>query len=148
MGPLGPMSASPSPKDPIRSELRGPQRTPRCAWAARWQVGREQCFSRNATKRHDLTIFASHFRDRLDLLKKVPLGVRLKSTRQRRPRIFYHTSARGPEIKNLDRGCGSVELTTAQPSLAKPGSGDADARYLPISASSINRKQSKRAPGT
>ena len=31
------------------------------AWAARWQVGREHCLSQNATKRHDLTIFASRF---------------------------------------------------------------------------------------
>ena len=44
---------------------------PRSAWAARWQVGREQhCLSRNATKRHDLAIFASHFRDRVHLFKK------------------------------------------------------------------------------
>ena len=46
--------------------------------------------SRNATKRHgDLAIFASHFRDRVDLSKnkkKLPLVVRLKSTRRWRPR--------------------------------------------------------------
>ena len=78
---------------------------PRSAWTARWQVGREHCLSRNATKRHDLTIFASHFRDRVHLQKKLPIGARLISTRRRPPRTFYHISARGPEIKNLDRGC-------------------------------------------
>ena len=30
-----------SPKDSIRSELRGPQRARRSAWATRWQVGRK-----------------------------------------------------------------------------------------------------------
>ena len=38
--------------------------------------------------------------------KKVPLGIRLKSARRRRTRLFYHTSARGPEAKFLVRGCG------------------------------------------
>ena len=40
----------------------------------------------------------------------MPLGVRLISTRKRQktPTFFYHTSARGPEIKNLDRGCAEV----------------------------------------
>ena len=37
--------------------------------------------------------------------KKVPLGIRLKSTRRRRTRLFYQTSARGPEAKFLVRGC-------------------------------------------
>ena len=86
-----------------------PATRPARFWEARWQVGREQhCLSRNATKRHDLTIFASHFRGRVGLKKKVPLGVRLKSTRRRRPRFFCHTSSRGPEIKILDRGCAMV----------------------------------------
>ena len=36
----------------------------------------------------------------------MPLGVRLKSTRRKLPRLFCQTSARrGPEIKNLRRGC-------------------------------------------
>ena len=34
------------------------------------QVSREHCLSRNATKPHDSPIFASHFRDRVDLKKK------------------------------------------------------------------------------
>ena len=37
--------------------------------------------------------------------KKMPLGVRLKSTRRSEPRGFFKTKFRGPEIKNLDRGC-------------------------------------------
>ena len=43
------------------------------------------------TKRHKtprFDNFASHFRDRVHLLKKVPLGVRLISTRRRPPRFF------------------------------------------------------------
>ena len=37
--------------------------------------------------------------------KKVLYGVRLKSTRRSEPRGFVKTKFRGPEIKNLDRGC-------------------------------------------
>ena len=77
--------------------------------------------SRNGTKRHDLTIFASHFRDRVHLTK-VPLGVRLISTRRRPPRVFYHTSANVPEEKFLVRGC---------PPLHPPAAGPADATTPP-----------------
>ena len=78
---------------------------PRSAWAARWQVGREHCLSRNVTKRHELATFASHFRDRVHLKKREPLEVRLISTRRRPPRIFCHTSAHVPEETFHVRGC-------------------------------------------
>ena len=49
---------------------------------------------------------ASHLRDRVYLTKKVPLGVRLISTRRRHPRLFCKTSAHVPEEgKFLVRGC-------------------------------------------
>ena len=55
--------------------------------------------------------------------KKVPLGARLKSTRQSHSRSFPHTTARVPELKNLRRGCivairnwgGSIRATPHTP---------------------------------
>ena len=44
-----------------------PATRPKSAWATRWQVGRKHCLSRHVSKRHDVTIFASHFRDRVGL---------------------------------------------------------------------------------
>ena len=69
--------------------------------------------SRNVIKRHDLAFFASHLRDRVHLKKKVPLGVRLISTRRSEPRVFVKTKFRGPEIKNLDRGCAKPVVLVA-----------------------------------
>ena len=45
--------------------------------------------------------------------KKVPLGVRLISTRRSEPRGFFKTKFRGPEIKNLDRGCATPVVLVA-----------------------------------
>ena len=70
------------------------------------QVGREHCFRHETPQNVTMWPFASHFRDRVHLKKKVPLGVRLISTRRRRPRVFCKTNSRGPEINSLDRGCG------------------------------------------
>ena len=109
-GPCRPVS----PKYSIKASHETRNR-PWSAWAARWQVGREHCLTRNVIKRHDLTVFASHFRDRVHLPKKVPLGVRLISTRRRPPRVFYHTSARGPEIKSRDRGCSGARRCRRAP---------------------------------
>ena len=61
--------------------------------------------SQTSLIKHDLTIFASHFRDRVNLFKKVPHGARLISTRRRPPRVFCHTRAHVPEGKFLVRGC-------------------------------------------
>ena len=63
-GPCRPVS----PKDSIKASHETRNRPEECL-AARWQVGREHCLSRNATKRHDLAIFASHFRGRVYILK-------------------------------------------------------------------------------
>ena len=58
-----------APKTPPK-RATGLETGPRSAWEARWQVGREHCLSRNATKRHDLEIFAGHFRGRAHLFIK------------------------------------------------------------------------------
>ena len=73
---------------------------------ARANNSSSSCLSRNATKRHDSPIFASHFRDRVDLNKKVPLlGVRLKSTRRSHTKRFCNTSFCAQKAQNLDAGC-------------------------------------------
>ena len=62
-GPCRPVS----PKDSIKASHETRNRPEECL-AARWQVGREHCLSRNATKRHDLAILAFRFRDRCTYL--------------------------------------------------------------------------------
>ena len=42
----------------------------------------------------------------MDLKRKVPLGVRLKSTKRSHTKGFAHTSVRVLELKKLRRGCG------------------------------------------
>ena len=65
-GPCRPVS----PKDSIKASHETRNRPEECL-AARWQVGREQCLSRNVTKRHDLTIKAPA----VENVAWLPLGV-------------------------------------------------------------------------
>ena len=58
-----------------------------------------------------MDILASHFRARMDLPKKVPLGVRLKSTRPSEIRSFRHKSFVKTTKKILDRGCACKQGT-------------------------------------
>ena len=86
---------------------------PRSAWAARWQVGREHCLSRNATKRHALTIFASHFRDRVHL-KKYHLESGLHQ-RDEVPHDFFVTQVpMSPRGNSLSGGVSGFELRTTR----------------------------------
>ena len=62
-----------APKTPSKRATRLAA-SPRSAWAAGRQVGREHCcLSRKATKRNDLAIFASHFWGRVHLKRKCHL---------------------------------------------------------------------------
>ena len=48
--------------------------SPRNTFAERSLVGREHYLSKNATQRHDLTIFSGHSRERVDLKKSASWG--------------------------------------------------------------------------
>ena len=98
-GPCQPVS----PKGYIKASHGTRNRPEKCLGST--MAGRPRAlFVTNRHKTSDLTIFASHFRDRVHLKKKVSLGVRLISTRRRVPRFFCHTSAHVPEGKFLVQG--------------------------------------------
>ena len=84
----------PAPKAPSEASYEARNKPEECLSST--MAGRPRALlSRNAKKRHNLAIFASHFRGRVDLLKKVPLlGIRLKPTRRSHAKGFSHTSLR------------------------------------------------------
>ena len=68
------------------------------------QVDREHCLSRNVTKRHDPFIFASHFRDRVDLYKKYHSESGLNQRDEGAYDFFGKKNARGPKVKTSTGG--------------------------------------------
>ena len=102
---LGAHVGQPAPTAPSEASYEARNESEECM--SNTMVGRSrEVIITKRHKRHDSPIFASHFRDRVDLNKKVPLlGVRLKSTRRSHTKRFCNTSFCAQKAQNLDAGC-------------------------------------------
>ena len=106
------MSAS-QPQRLHQKRATRPATSPRSAWNTIAGGSRTIVPKRHNTSRFD------HFRDRVDLKSKVPLGVRLKSTRRRHPRVTSFFVTQIPVVPRSKTD--DDELVVNQPTLCQIG---------------------------